>query len=70
MHFWGGGERGTRKLNSALAILEEAEVEDAPYLYSQCVTRLGGAGGYSGMDLILISFIRFWLEKKYLESAS
>lgn len=44
MHFF-VEERGMKRLNSALAILEEAAVEDAPYLYSQGVTRLGGASG-------------------------
>lgn len=28
-----------------MTTLEEADVEDAPYLYNQCVTRLGRAGG-------------------------
>jgi len=47
-----------------LAVLEEAEVEDAPCLYSQRVTRLGGAGGYSRTDPILISFVHFWVRRK------
>lgn len=37
-----GGKR--RRLNSALAILEEAEGEDVPDPYSHHATRLGGAG--------------------------
>lgn len=57
-----GGERRTRRLNSALAILKEVEVEDVPYLYNQRATKLRGAGGYSRMEPILIPSICLWFE--------
>lgn len=58
-----GGERD-RRLNSALATREEAQVEDVPSLPANASPGWEGSLELpSRKDTILLSYLYFWLEK-------